>query len=163
MERISTRRSVAPRRELARGLQAGHARHRDVEHGEVDVRVQPELDGLGAVAGLGDDGQVRLALEHEPQTAAHDGVVVGEQDAGLQVHSSRVTRAPPRGLLAIRSVAPISTARSRIPRTPPPSGRSAGKPWPSSSTSSREPPSRTSARRAPAWRATLVSASWATR
>jgi hypothetical protein len=31
-------------------------------------------------AGLGDDLQVRLGVEHEPQPAAHDRVVVGEDD-----------------------------------------------------------------------------------
>ena len=107
--------------------------------------MHPALDGLGAVAGLGDDAQVRLALEHEPQAAADDGVVVGEHDPGMEVSghvggSSRVTRAPPSGLASSRSVAPISTARSRIPRTPPPSRRRAGSPAPSSSISSARAP-----------------------
>ena len=48
-----------------------------------------------------------------------------------------MTRAPPSGLDPILSEAPISTARSRIPRTPPPSAPLRGKPVPSSSTSSR--------------------------
>ena len=40
------------------------------------------LDGLGAVARLGDDLQVGLAVQDQPQAAADQGVVVGEQDAG---------------------------------------------------------------------------------
>ena len=46
--------------------------------------LQPALDRLGAVARLGHDAQVRLALEHEPQAAADDRVVVGEQDPGVE-------------------------------------------------------------------------------
>ena len=38
------------------------------------------LDRLGAVAGLGDDGEVGLGVEHHAQAAAHHRVVVGEQD-----------------------------------------------------------------------------------
>ena len=134
----------------------------------------PALDRLGAVAGLGHDAQVGLALEHEAQAAADDRVVVGEHDPGVEegvrhaAGSSRVTRAPPSGLRPSRSVAPISTARSRIPRTPPPSSALRGKPCAvvvdlERRAARRRTASRTLARLAPAWRATLVSASWATR
>ena len=51
--------------------------------------MQPALDRLGAVAGLRDHAQVRLALEHEPQPAADDGVVVGEHDPGVEVSGHR--------------------------------------------------------------------------
>ena len=37
-------------------------------------------DGLDAVAGLGDDLHVGLAVEQQPQPAAHDAVVVGDQE-----------------------------------------------------------------------------------
>ena len=37
---------------------------------------------VGDVAGLRDDLEVRLGLEQHPQPAAHDGVVVGEDDRG---------------------------------------------------------------------------------
>ena len=40
------------------------------------------LDGLGAVARLGDHPQVGLAVEDQPEPAAHQGVVVGQQDPG---------------------------------------------------------------------------------
>ena len=53
-------------------------------------------DGLGAVAGLGDDLQVRFAVEDEPDAAADQRVVVGEQDAGL-LQSGAVTGCLPRG------------------------------------------------------------------
>ena len=78
--------AVAAVRELARGLQPGHARHRDVQDGEVDVVLQAALDGLGAVADLRHDAQVGLAFEDETQAAADDRVVVGEHDPGGCVH-----------------------------------------------------------------------------
>jgi hypothetical protein len=37
-------------------------------------------DGFPAVAGLGDHFQARLMLQKCPQTATHDGVVIGDQD-----------------------------------------------------------------------------------
>ena len=97
------------------------ARHRDVDHGEVDRLAQAALDGLDPVAGLGHDGQVGLGLEHHPQPAAHDGVVVGEQDPGRQWdgHRSSLTSVPRSGSARTRRRPPASSARSRIPPTPP--------------------------------------------
>ena len=102
--------------ELARGLQPGHPRHRDVEDREVDVVAQRALDRLGAVAGLGDDLEVGLGVEDEPQPVAHDGVVVGEQDAGGQRYrwSSRdrhvqPTSVPPAPRASMLSLAPMSS------------------------------------------------------
>ena len=51
--------SGLPPRELLCGLQAGHPRHRHVEHGKVDVLRQGDFDRLSAVARLGHDLQVR--------------------------------------------------------------------------------------------------------
>src|SRR6185437_9627864 len=62
-------------------LDAGHPRHGDVEDGQIDVVVHRAPHRLGAVTDLGHDPHVRLGLEHEPQAAAHDGVVVGQEDA----------------------------------------------------------------------------------
>ena len=47
--------------QLGGGLDAGHARHRDVEDDEVDVLLERLLDGLVAVVGLGHDLEVGLA------------------------------------------------------------------------------------------------------
>ena len=44
---------------------------------------QRALDGLGAVTGLGDDLHVGLALEQQLEPAAHDAVVVGDQELML--------------------------------------------------------------------------------
>ena len=69
--------------DLPSRLQPGHPRHGDVQDGQVDVPAPGELDGLGAVAGLGDHHQVGLAVQDQPQPAAHQRVVVGQQDPGL--------------------------------------------------------------------------------
>ena len=67
--------------ELARRLQAGHARHRHVQDGQVDVVGERSLDRLGSVVDLGDDAEVGLPAEQLPQPAADDRVIVGEQHA----------------------------------------------------------------------------------
>ena len=74
-----------PRAQLAGDLQAGQAWHRDVENRQVDVLAQADRERLEPVGCLGRDLQVGLAVEHEPQPAPDDGVVVGEQDAGPQL------------------------------------------------------------------------------
>ena len=42
------------------------------------------LDGLVAVGGLGDDLEIGLGVEHHPQPAQDDRMVVGDEDARLQ-------------------------------------------------------------------------------
>ena len=69
----------APARQLARGLQAGHARHGDVEDREVDVVLEGPLHRLRAVADLVDDPEVGLGVEQVAQAVEHDGVVVREE------------------------------------------------------------------------------------
>src|SRR4051794_17432310 len=167
----------APPAQLVGGAQAAHARHRDVEDREVDVVLERALDRLGAVAGLGDDPQVGLRVEDEPQAATHDDVVVGEQDSGRQRYHrpssltgtcsvTSVPSPPPRAPPC--SPARISAARSRTPRIPPlPLAAESPRPQPSSRTRrisrSGARSSASSAREAPAWRTTFVSASCATR
>jgi len=51
-QRLQLRLSLA---QLRRRLNAGHARHRDVEDHQVNVFAQSLLDRLGTVFGLGDD------------------------------------------------------------------------------------------------------------
>ena len=58
--------------QLVGGLDAGHARHRDVEDREVDILGERLLDGFGAVLGLCDDLEVGLRVEHPPQAGADD-------------------------------------------------------------------------------------------
>ena len=68
------------RPDLPRGLEAGHARHRDVEHAQVGLGGERLLEGRDAVVGLGDYLHVWLALDQQLQAAAHDAVVVGDED-----------------------------------------------------------------------------------
>src|SRR4051812_2954639 len=170
----------APAREFARGLQAGHARHGDVEDREVDVVLEGALHRLRAVADLVDDPEVGLGVEQVAQAVEHDRVVVREKHSGDQrdAHTTslpgrcRRTSVPPSRAGPIAMFAPTSSARSRIPRRPLDSRSTfAGRPTPSSRTTSSTPspspsPSRrsvTSIRLAPAWRTTLVMLSCATR
>jgi hypothetical protein len=66
--------------DVARRLEAGHARHRDVEHGDVGLLGDDLLDGVDAVLGLGDHAHALLLVEQHAQAGAHDAVVVGDQD-----------------------------------------------------------------------------------
>ena len=113
------------RADLARGLQAGHARHRDVHHAQVGLRLQRLLEGVDAVLGLGHDLHVRLALDQQPQAAPHDAVVVGDQDPHVApMVSSMVVPAP--GAEKTSRLPPTSSARSRMPDRPRPPGRPRG-------------------------------------
>ena len=67
--------------ELAGGLDAGQARHRDIEQRQLDLVAQSHGDRLLAVACLRHDLEVGLGVEDHPQTMAHERVIVGEQDA----------------------------------------------------------------------------------
>ena len=96
--------------QLARGLEARQPGHRDVEDGQVGPLRAGHLDGLGAVARLGDDLEVRLAVEDQPHAAADEGVVVGEQDAGL---------AGPGGGVGHGQALPFRTGTSRRTSVPP--------------------------------------------
>ncbi len=67
--------------DLARGLQAGELGHLHVEDREVGALADREVAGLGAVGGLADDLDVRLALEQHANARADDSVVIGDHDA----------------------------------------------------------------------------------
>ena len=85
-----------------------------------------QLDRLDPVGRLRHDLDVGLPVEHRPQAAADDLVVVGEQHPGLQrrrhrAYSPGTARARSRsrgGRGPISSCAPITIARSRMPRSP---------------------------------------------
>jgi hypothetical protein len=66
-------------------LQPSHAGHRDVEDRQIDVWVQRELHGLGAVTRFPGDFQVWLSIEDEAQSATHQSVVVGEENSRSQM------------------------------------------------------------------------------
>jgi hypothetical protein len=71
-----------PAAQLGSCLEAGLARHADVEDREVDVALEPALDRLGAVDGLGDDLEIGLGVEDELQPLPDDRVIVGDENAG---------------------------------------------------------------------------------
>ena len=89
-----------------------------------------ELDRLGAVAGLGDHLEIGFRVEHHPQAASDDRVIVDQQDARLERGHERArapsalrvstTLQPPSAFVPTCSLAPINAARSRIPRIPAP-------------------------------------------
>ena len=79
----------APALELARRLEPGLPGHRDVEDRQVDVELERLGHRLAPVAGLADDREVGLGVEHHAQTAQDDRVVVGEQDPRRQRGASR--------------------------------------------------------------------------
>ena len=78
-----------PQCELAGGLQAGPARHRDIEHRQVDRLTQRDVDRHDAVARLGDDLEVRRPVQDHPQPAPYQRVIVGQQQPGAQGDAHR--------------------------------------------------------------------------
>jgi hypothetical protein len=75
----------APRPDLATGLDPGPVGQPDVHHDDVGLEGPGAGDRFGDAAGLGDDLEVVVGLEHGPQAAADDLVVVDEQDAHRHV------------------------------------------------------------------------------
>ena len=130
-----------------------------------------DLDRLGAVGGVAHHVDVVGQVEQRPEAGAHDGLVVGDDDADAHADpptgSTARTRNPPPSAAPCSTRPPTAAARSRIPRSPKPSelrpSPGASRPWPSSTTSisSAAPArrSRTSARAAPECRMTFVTAS----
>jgi hypothetical protein len=59
------------------------------------------VDGVRAVTSLSDDFEVWLRVEDEPQALTDNGVIVGQQDAGLELGYEGTSPAPkataPRG------------------------------------------------------------------
>ncbi len=53
----------------------------DVEDCKLDVAGEHPFDRLRAVVRLGDNVEVRLDVEQAAQAPAHDGVIVGQEDA----------------------------------------------------------------------------------
>src|SRR5215207_6447831 len=110
------------RADLARRLEAGHARHGDVHDAQVGLRRQRLLEGVDAVLSLGHHLHVRLALDQQLQAATDDAVVVGYQDPHVApMVSSMVVPAP--GAETMSRCPPTSSARSRMPPRPSPPGR----------------------------------------
>ena len=108
------------------GLDAALPRHDDVHQDHVGL-LSPRLeDGVPGVAGLADDLDVGLGLEHLAQAAPNDGVVVDDQDADsssslMTEGTSATIVVPAPGLDSTFSLPPRSASRSPMPRSPRPS------------------------------------------
>ena len=112
------------------GQRPGHLDAVDAGHPDVDqahVRPQPagQLDGLDAVDGFADHGDVGLVLQDEAQAAADHGLVVGDQHAdghGRPTGTGSVadTVQPPPGRGPASTVPPRLVTRSRMPISPKP-------------------------------------------
>jgi hypothetical protein len=87
---------VGPR-EKARGLDAIHHRHADVEQTHVGAERARELDRSLAVGCLGDHHDVGLGLEDHAQARPHKILIVGDESA--EAHA-RALSAPRRGSTA---------------------------------------------------------------
>ena len=67
--------------ELGDGFDAVENGHADVDHHDVRMESGGEFESLAAVGGLGDDFEAGVALQQKAQAGAHEGMVIGEQDA----------------------------------------------------------------------------------
>ena len=71
------------------GRQPVDAGHADVHQHDVGPQLEGEAHGLVAVGGLADDGDVVLRVEQGPEPAAHQRLVVGDDDGD---HDGRTGR-----------------------------------------------------------------------
>ncbi len=74
---------------LARSLQAIQLRHREIENGDVGFVCADLLDGLPAVADLGDDRSGARLCNDRCESLADQLVVVCDDDAGSGLHVTR--------------------------------------------------------------------------
>ena len=66
--------------DLADGFEAVHFRHGEVEQDHIGLEFLDEFEGFEAVAGLVADFNARLRFQQSANAAAHDGVVVGDEN-----------------------------------------------------------------------------------
>jgi hypothetical protein len=78
-----------PAAELPDDVEPPDAGHHQVEHEHVRPDPGDEGGHLGAVAGLPDDLEVRLGLEHRPKPLADDQMVVGQSQPDGHVGAPR--------------------------------------------------------------------------
>ena len=90
------------------------ARHPHVHEHDVGARRRDEAHGIRPVLRLTDDVEVRLGLQDHPQAAAHEGLVVGDEDRepsdvvhdGAAVGSTATSSNPPSARGPARSDPP---------------------------------------------------------
>ncbi len=76
--------------ELPGGLEPVHHRHADIHQHDVGAGPLAGVDGLSAVAGLGDDTDLRVGLEDHAEAGPDERLVVGDQDARQSCETDRV-------------------------------------------------------------------------
>ena len=91
MKMIGTCWLLLPLADEARGLEAVHAGHVDVEQDDRELAVQDVPQRLAPGVGA-DDRRVRQVLEHRLERQELLGAVVDDQDAGLGVGHSQGCR-----------------------------------------------------------------------
>src|ERR1700733_5210572 len=72
--------------EVCGELEAGHLGHLDVCDEDVRFEAGYSFDGVAAVCGGGDDGDVGFELEERGEGAKHHGLIFGEDDADGRAH-----------------------------------------------------------------------------
>ena len=78
--------------DLARSLHAGHRRHADIEHRHVRTVFFDQAQRLCAIVRLSDHRDVTGLLQELADALAHDGVVVGQDDADRIPHNTTPSR-----------------------------------------------------------------------
>jgi hypothetical protein len=129
--RITGAQSGSSRR---RGLDPIHARHLDVEQGDVGLMLAGGREHLVAAGDLGDHLQVGLEAEQRGEGAAHHPLVLRDQDPdhrsavsgsacgdraiGVVIGTRATSRKPPPSAVSTSSEPPASAIRSLSPRRP---------------------------------------------
>ncbi len=84
--------------DFSRGHQTARARHGAIHDDNGRVELPGQLNGFVAVAGLAHHFDRLVVFEHAAEAAAHEAVIVGEQDGDLRVSHER----PPGTLMRTR-------------------------------------------------------------
>src|SRR5215211_566694 len=121
-EHQDPRRGIALGHQPPRRLDAVQTRHADVHDHDVGVEPDRLVHGRGPILSFADDVDIGLRIEHSPQAAAHQRVVIRDQYADHFRVSSRGslarTRKPPSASSPASNRPPNSRTRSRMPKMP---------------------------------------------
>src|SRR5262249_36763296 len=118
-----------PGLDLPRRLDAALPRHADIHQHQARLQRIDFLDRLLAIARGPDDLDPRLEAQEADETVTHELVVIDNQQSyhsdsppegrsTSPVGTVTTTMVPAPGVLAMRSVPPSISARSRIPAIP---------------------------------------------
>ena len=116
-------RAITARAQCAQRLDAGQRGHAHVRDDHVDRRRRQLVDELAAVGGFHCDLDVEAA-QHELESFAHQGLVIGKGDADdghQEIGAVMPSTTPPPLAVETSSVPPTASIRSRMPLRPNPS------------------------------------------